>query len=224
MKKGHRGRDIVRPKKHAFHPLLSLFRSWVFVPFCFCLLIFLLPQKSWASALVFPQVGFNTHSVTNDPTDLEISPNPGFQVGLNFRLGSESLFFQPGVFWNHYSLDQNFTDQLSGSLTTQQSGVNSLQFPALVGAIIFKNKTFELDLNGGVVLDLVTGRVDIAGTPPDALKSATWSGRIGIEVGFSRVMVGFSYDIGISKLFKNHVGSAYKVNSLNGNLGIKFAI
>jgi len=201
----------------------TLNMKFKFAPFYILVLVLIVfpPIQVKADTIVVPKFGLNFTKYANYSGLGNNQSEIGFQLGCDFRLGSPTLFLQPGISWKKYGTRVEIMDPFQDKVLNVENSFHSFQFPVLVGTTAVESKDISLILIGGMVLDIVTDTGSDQIIIEDDLNNGTWAARFGFGLDIMKFTLGFSYDFGISRFFKSHLESDRKINSIEINVGIK---
>ena len=176
-----------------------------------------------AQVRVSPQVGVNFSAIDAKLQDITAESRVGWSAGLDFRMGENVLYFNPGV--HYYSNtarlikdvenpdDVNFEDETT---------IQTLKAPLNLGIrLTGDNGLLGLRVRGGVTPSYVfnvTEKQDFSFNKDD-LNAFTWGANVGAGIDVLFFTLDVNYEIGMTDYFKDVEG---RNNVLSLNLGLKF--
>ena len=176
-----------------------------------------------AQVRVSPQVGVNFSAIDAKLQDITAESRVGWSAGLDFRMGENVLYFNPGV--HYYSNtarlikdvenpdDVNFEDETT---------IQTLKAPLNLGIrLTGDNGLLGLRVRGGVTPSYVfnvTEKQDFSFNKDD-LNAFTWGANVGAGIDVLFFTLDVNYEIGMTDYFKDVEGGN---NVLSLNLGLKF--
>jgi hypothetical protein len=185
------------------------------------LAVICIQQTADAYLVITPQIGVNGSRLTSDPDTLDNKGiRPGWQVGGYLRIGGEKLYFQPGVFWYRISTKLETKETVKDSQVFNNT-VDSIQIPLMLGWSIINSGVFNLRLQGGGGVNIITGMDENEKVTKDDLNDTSWllKAAVGMDIGIFTLDLG--YDKGVTDYFKTDVNTG-KMDSVVFNLGLRF--
>jgi len=185
-----------------------------------------------------PKIGFNSSKVVTDfhnANDLKEESKTGFLFGgfLRVNVGGK-LYLQPEVYWATKGGDfttgtVTLSPQFPNVIYSQETKLQTIDVPVLIGAKIIDMKVFNLRLMTGPVVSFITSKdveYKINGTTiqsapvPAGYKDVIWGIQAGAGIDIMNFTLDVRYEWGLNNI-SDVANANYKSKLLNVSLGFK---
>lgn len=178
-----------------------------------------------------PKVGINFSGIQDEPEGVSTNNQVGYNAGLDIRLGSGLVFFQPGVFY--YQYNQEYTVVLTGQnqvATTQDIKVQSIKVPVQLGIQPIATDFFTFRINAGAGFNFpvnVQRQDENFAISRQNYKDVNVGGIVGAGIDLSIITLDLNYEFGLSDYVdfsqsQNLNSGSSKQYVVSLNLGVKF--
>lgn len=182
------------------------------------------------------KVGFNSSKMITEitnVTDIKNHVKTGLLAGAFIRINLSALYLQPEIYFAKKGGDFQSTTipQFQNKVFTQQTVLNTIDIPLLVGVKLINLNVVNLRIMAGPVISFVTSKdisnqVDNVSSGSLALattdyKNSIWSIQAGIGIDVLNFTFDVRYEWGLNNISDNPLMNT-KTKLLNVSLGFKF--
>lgn len=172
-------------------------------------------QQLWKGKFsIVPEVGMNSSTLTKTSTIARF----GFTGGVGIRLGKRKHLYM-GLYYKAIRYEADFDTANTSYPTFREVRSDYLVVPMMLGITPIKAPFFEFRMFGGAAAFLYQSG-EVNGISSMKLTETTWNLRAGAGIDIWRIECNFSYDFGITKMFKTV--SDGKCHGYNLTLGFRF--
>lgn len=178
---------------------------------------------------VRPYVGVNSARITQDFEDINWQSQLGYQVGIDFQIGSR-LYFQPGIQWE--LIRTNFDPQNPIPGLDTEFRASHIRVPLMVGFNALpagSNKLLNFRLYTGPDVAFTVSNSDHSFLGVEINDDTynrlhwSWNGGLGFDILFLFVDVGYKF--GVSEYFnQDRVDNPARTNVFFANVGMRFTL
>jgi hypothetical protein len=190
--------------------------------FLFAMMFVAFATAAFSQVKVIPKAGVNLSGLDAKLKDLRVNAHPGWNAGLDLRLGTGGIFLTPGLHYYNFSADlQETPGEVGGFFFEDQTTIQSLRAPVNLGIRLIGAGPLGLFAKGGVTPAYVLNineksEVDFK---IDDLNRFTWGANMGLGVDLLFLTADVNYELGLNDFFE---GAEGKNNILTFSLGLKF--
>ncbi len=185
-----------------------------------------------------PKIGFNSSKVVTDfhnANDLKEESKAGFLFGGFLRINAYGkLYLQPEVYWATKGGDfttgtVTLSPQFPNVTYSQETKLQTIDVPVLIGAKIIDMKVFNLRLMAGPIVSFITSKdveykingATIQSAPvPAGYKDVIWGIQAGAGIDIMNFTLDVRYEWGLNDI-SDAIDANYKSKLLNVSLGFK---
>lgn len=169
-----------------------------------------------------PQVGVNISALDTDPVNAEHSARAGFQVGGYLRFDVKKFYIEPGIFWHFVGTKLETKNEITQETNLYHHSVHSIQIPVMAAYNIINGETFDLRLQAGTAIDIITSVDANNYFTKDDLSSTYWSFKFAVGADFWILSADLGYDLGMSNYFTDEHARNGKMSGWFLNAGVRF--
>ncbi|MEI6695869.1 MAG: porin family protein [Bacteroidota bacterium] len=181
------------------------------------------------------KIGFNSSKMPTEFTnvsDIKEQAKTGFLAGAFVRINLSSIYLQPEIYFTKKggSFQSATIPQFQGKTFTQQTVLNTIDVPVLLGIKLINFKVVNLRLMAGPVISFVTSKdisyqvdgVNLGSLPSPTTdyKNTIWSIQAGAGIDVLKFTLDVRYEWGLNNISDNGSMNS-KTNLLNVSLGMK---
>ncbi len=180
------------------------------------------------------KIGFNSAKMPTEFTnvsDIKDQAKAGFLAGAFARFELPIIYIQPEVYFTKKGGDfQSATiPQFQNQVFTQQTVLNTIDVPVLVGAKLLNLKVVNFRVMAGPVISFVTSKdvsyqvngVNLGSAPSSSkYKNTIWCIQAGVGVDVLKFSLDFRYEWGLNNI-SDYADMNTKTKLFNVSLGLK---
>ncbi|GGC14051.1 MULTISPECIES: porin family protein [Dyadobacter] len=171
---------------------------------------------------VIPMVGVHASNFKADLGEGKADGRTGWNAGLDFRIHAKRFFIQPGAHYFSSSMRITSEDSISNAPLLSGPRIHSLKVPVLLGLYLTKaNKGFfKMNVKAGATgtYVLAVDKNELEQFSKDNIEEYSYGLNAGLGLEFGLITLDFSYEWGMSPLFKDN---SIKNNVLRATIGLK---
>ncbi len=178
------------------------------------------------------KIGFNSSKMPTEFTnisDVKDQAKTGFLTGAFLRVNLPVIYLQPEVYFTKKGGNFQSSTLYPNQVYTQQTVLNTIDVPVLVGVKLINLKVVNFRLMAGPVASFVSSQdiskqlngVDPNATlPPEKLKKTIWGIQAGAGIDVLKFSLDVRYEWGLNNI-SDYTGMTTKTKLLNVSLGMK---
>ncbi|MFZ4401116.1 MAG: porin family protein [Bacteroidales bacterium] len=180
------------------------------------------------------KLGFNSSKMPvkfSNVNDIKDEVKIGYLAGLFVRINLPVVFLQPEIYFSKKGGDfkSNTLPQIKNQEFTQQTVINTIDLPLLIGIKLIDLNAVNLKFMGGPLISFVTSK-DVSSqingisssntTFSSEFKNTNWGVQFGGGINILNLSIDIRYEWGLNNISDNPF-STIKPRLLNVSLGLK---